>query len=279
MFDLRLKLESIQKCLPVLTFENIAAIRGSLLMPFGSPQNLFIYSRSGVSVQQFILHMSPLFLMSGALLICFICFLYRKDPHESARPKDASKEAEFFKPLLKERAIYRRLYLALFAVVLATIVTRTEYWPYVTAFVTISVFFIDRRIFLKTDYVLLLTFLCFFVFSASITENPSIANALSGAVAENEYWWGILLSQLISNVPASIVLFPFSTNVAGLLYGVDTAGLCSIIGSLASVINYRIYVREYPGKGKDFLKVFTAISLLFFAFVVLPGFFISRWRF
>jgi len=74
-------------------------------------------------------------------------------------------------------------------------------------------------------------------------------------------------------------LFPFSTNVAGLLYGVDTAGLCSIIGSLASVINYRIYVREYPGKGKDFLKVFTGLSLLFFAFVVLPGFFISRWRF
>ncbi|MBR5349295.1 MAG: hypothetical protein IK125_08705 [Lachnospiraceae bacterium] len=268
-----------QYILPVLTFENIAAIRGSLLMPFGSPQNLFIYSRSGVSVQQFILHMSPLFFMSGALLICFICFLYRKDPHESARPADASKEAEFFKPLQKERAIYRRLYLALFAIVLATIVTRTEYWPYVTAFVALSVFFIDRKIFLKTDYVLLLTFLCFFVFSASITENAAIADVLKGAVAENEYWWGILLSQLISNVPASIVLFPFSTNVAGLLYGVDTAGLCSIIGSLASVINYRIYVREYPGKGKDFLKVFTGISLLFFAFVVLPGFFISHWRF
>lgn len=265
--------------LPVLTFENIAAIRGSLLMPFGSPQNLFIYSRSGVSVQQFILHMSPLFLMSAALLIAFILFLYRKDPRESSRPEDSSKEAEFFKPLQKERAVYRRLYLALFAVVLVTIVTRTEYWPYVTAFVAVAVFFLDRRIFLKTDYVLLLTFLCFFVFSASITENAAIANVLKDAVSEHEYWWGILLSQLISNVPASIVLFPFSTNVAGLLYGVDTAGLCSIIGSLASVINYRIYVREYPGRGKDFLKVFTGISLLFFAFVVLPGFFLSRWRF
>ena len=96
----------------------------------------------------------------------------------------------------------------LFAVVLATIVTRTEYWPYVTAFVAVAVFFLDRRIFLKTDYVLLLTFLCFFVFSASITENAAIANVLKDAVSEHEYWWGILLSQLISNVPASIQVNP-----------------------------------------------------------------------
>ena len=36
--------------LPVISMENIAAIRGSLLMPFGSPQNLFLYGQSGVSV-------------------------------------------------------------------------------------------------------------------------------------------------------------------------------------------------------------------------------------
>ena len=103
------------------------------------------------------------------------------------------------------------------------------------------------------DYVLLLTFLCFFVFSSSITANPKISAVLRRAVAGNEYWWGIGLSQLISNVPATIVLYPFTRNFAGLIYGVDTAGLCSLIGSLASVINYRIYVREYPGSGGRFI--------------------------
>ncbi|MCR5172119.1 MAG: hypothetical protein K6B73_04570, partial [Treponema sp.] len=39
--------------LPVLTFENIAAIRGSLLMPFGSPQNLFLFTQSGIPASDF----------------------------------------------------------------------------------------------------------------------------------------------------------------------------------------------------------------------------------
>ena len=99
------------------------------------------------------------------------------------------------------------------------------------------------------------------------------------AVAGYEYWWAIGVSQIISNVPASIVLYPFTENFAGLIYGADTAGLCSLIGSLASVINYRIYVREYPGKGGRFIKVFTLVSWAFFLIVVIPGFLLSRWNF
>ena len=79
-----------------------------------------------------------------------------------------------------------------------------------------------------------------------------------------------------ANVPAAIVLYPFAQNRGALLYGLDSAGLCTLIGSLASVINYRIYVREYPKNGLKFIKYFTLISLAFFAFVVLPGYFISR---
>ena len=138
---------------------------------------------------------------------------------------------------------------------------------------------VDRKIFLKVDYVLLLTFLCFFVFSSCIAGNTHIASFLSRAVAGREYWWAIGLSQLISNVPASIVLYPFTKNFAGLIYGADTAGLCSLIGSLASVINYRLYVREYPGNGGKFVKTFTLISWAFFLIVVIPGYLLSRWRF
>ena len=157
-----------------------------------------------------------------------------------------------------------------------TIVSRTPYWAWVALGVAAAVLLIDRRILVKTDYVLLLTFLCFFVFSSSIAANASISAFLSRAVAGHEYLWSILLSQVISNVPASIVLYPFSKNTGALLYGLDSAGLCSLIGSLASVINYRIYVREYPENGGRFIKVFTLISLAFFALVVLPGYYISN---
>ena len=113
----------------------------------------------------------------------------------------------------------------------------------------------------------------------SIAANPGIAGVLKKAVAGSEYWWAIGVSQVISNVPATIVLYPFTENFAGLIYGADTAGLCSLIGSLASVINYRIYVREYPGRGKKFVVVFTLISWAFFLIVVIPGLLLSRWPF
>ena len=252
--------------LPVLTFENIAAIRGSLLTPFGSPQNLFLFSQSGISAPSFMLLMLPLWIFSAALLYGFILFLFRKDEKELI----SVEEKDVCKPWEPERKGKRILYLSLFVIVIATIVTRTKFWPYITGLVALSLIIFDRKILHQTDYVLLLTFLCFFVFSSSICSNPKISVFLEKSVAGHEYIWSILLSQIISNVPASIVLWPFTTNLRALLYGLDSAGLCSIIGSLASVINLRIYAREYPGKSMEFIKTFTWISLVFFAIVVLP---------
>lgn len=252
--------------LPVLTFENIAAIRGSLLTPFGSPQNLFLYSQSGISTPEFLLTMLPLWIFSFVLLYLFILFLYRKDEKEliTIEKQEVCQEWE------KERKGKRILYVTLFLVVVASIVSRTRFWPFVTLAVALLLLIFDRKILLQTDYVLLLTFFCFFVFSSSICSNPKVSEFLKSSVAGHEYIWSILLSQVISNVPASIVLWPFTNNLRALLYGLDSAGLCSIIGSLASVINLRIYIREYPGQGFKFIKTFTWISLIFFAIVVLP---------
>ena len=259
--------------LPVLTFENIAAIRGSLLMPFGSPQNLFLYGQAQVSFWRFLLHMLPLCVLSGLLLIGFIFFLYRKNPKESAAPEEASEKPD------RPTGFERRMYLALFTLILFVIVTRTAFWYIALGVVLLTILLTDRRLFLKVDYVLLVTFLCFFVFSSSIAGNQSIAGFLRKTVAYHEYWWSIGLSQVISNVPASIVLYPFTKNFAALIYGADTAGLCSLIGSLASVINYRLYVREYPDSGRKFIKVFTLISWAFFLLVVIPGLLLSQWNF
>lgn len=261
--------------LPVISMENIAAIRGSLLLPFGSPQNLFLYGKSGVSAGSFILHMSPLWVSSAVLLSIFIAVLYRKDLKEKIEWQ--GNVTEEWNPKRKRQ---RLIYLCLFVMIMLTVLTRTPYYLGIAAVVLCAVLVFDRQILIKTDYVLILTFFCFFVFSSSIAANSQISSFLTSSVRGREYVWGILLSQLISNVPAAIVLYPFTGNLAALLYGVDTAGLCSLIGSLASVINYRIYVREYPENGKKFIKTFTLISLAFFAIVAVPGFLISKyWTF
>ena len=258
--------------LPVITLENIAAVRGSLLTPFGSPQNLFLYGQAEIGAGRFMLHMLPLCLLSGVLLIGFVFFVFRRNLHDSA-----SLSSD--KALVKKKNFSYRMYVGLFVIVLLVIVTRTSLWPAALAFVLLTIICADRRLLGKVDYVLLATFLCFFVFSSSVARNPSVGGFLEKAVAGHEYWWAIGLSQLISNVPATIVLYPFSRNFAGLIYGADTAGLCSLIGSLASVINYRIYVREYPGNGKAFIRTFTLISWAFFLLVVIPGLLLSRWDF
>ena len=249
--------------LPILTMENIAAVRGSLLTPFGSPQNLFLFSNSGMETGAFLKMMLPLWLGSMVLISLFLLFLYRKDLREKAGSGECAL------PEWKKEGKFRRiLYLALFAVIIACIVTRTGYWPYITLGVTVLLLVFDRSVFRRVDFVLLLTFLCFFVFSSSIAANEGIASFLRGAVAGNEYWWSLGISQIISNVPAAIVLWPFTTNLKALIYGLDTAGLVTVIGSLASVINLRLYIREYPGRGKQFLITFEKISLCFFGIVV-----------
>ncbi|MBR5618734.1 MAG: hypothetical protein IKW76_03265, partial [Clostridia bacterium] len=206
------------------------------------------------------------------LLICFVLVLYRG----KLRMPTGLGQTQIAGEWPRKRRVQRVVYFCLFLLVLGVIVSRTRFWPAATAVVAAAVLVTDRRLLLKTDYVLLVTFFCFFVFSSSVAANETVAAFLQRVMNGHEYAGSILLSQVISNVPAAIVLYPFSRNTGALLYGLDSAGLVSLIGSLASVINYRIYVREYPGNGRKFIKTFTLISLAFFAVVVLPGFFISR---
>ena len=257
--------------LPVISMENIAAVRGSLLTPFGSPQNLFLYSKSGMSTGSFLLMMLPIWLLSIVLLSIFILFMHRKNIGEAASI-DGYSGAEW----LAENKTKRLVYITLFVVIIAAIVTRTALWPYITLCVAAVLFIFDRAVYKRVDYVLLLTFLCFFVFSSSIAANPKIAEFLENSVGGHEYLWSILLSQGISNVPAAIVLWPFTDNLKALIYGLDTAGLVTVIGSLASVINMRIYNREYPGQAAAFLRYFEMISLIFFVIVVIPQYFMCR---
>ena len=257
--------------LPLLAMENIAAIRGSLLTPFGSPQNLFIFGQSGVSVWSFVGYMSPIWAISGVVLLAFVVLLFAKNVKQKTDIPLSAIPAES----LEDNTPKRLTYLFLFLIIIWMIVSRFEGWYFVAAMILVTIVIFDPKVLAKTDYALIITFFCFFVFSSSISSNEGVANFLSRLVDGREYWVSILVSQVISNVPAGVVLYPFAVNKGALLYGLDSAGLCTIIGSLASVINLRIYIREYPGKGMKFIAVFEIVSLAFFALMVAPGYFLS----
>ena len=248
--------------LPVIVLENIAAVRGSLLTPFGSPQNLFLFSQSGIAVPDFLRMMLPLWLGSIVLLSVFLCFVYRKNSREKIAIEKNVTSA--WDPAKRGNRI---LYLTLFLAVIVSILTRTKLWPYLTLAVALLVLIFDRSAYKRVDFALIATFLCFFIFASSIAANAAIADFLKRSVSGHEYLWSIALSQIISNVPASIVLWPFTEELKPLIYGLDTAGLVTVIGSLASVINLRIYTKEYPGNGLKFMAAFEKIDLIFFAIV------------
>ena len=144
--------------LPTLTLQNIAAIRGSLLTPFGSPQNLFLYGRANVSAGHFMLHMLPLCAMSAVLLSVFILFMFRKDPGERIECAETQRPS-------RENLPRRVAYIVAFCAVVFTVVSRTPYWYVILISVIVAAALTDVTLFKRVDYVLLATFLCFFIFS------------------------------------------------------------------------------------------------------------------
>ena len=259
--------------LEIVILENIAAITGAFLTPFGNPQNLFIYTNVNVSASSFIIHMVPMWITGMIGLAAAICFVFRKDGGERIY---THKEIE--DTVSPERRGLRVFYLFLLILLLVEIITRVFNFVDITLIVLALLLVFDRKVFLKVDYCLLSTFFFFFLFSSSIGENGRIGEILSTFVSGNEYWWGLGVSQIISNVPGTALLLPFSTNYTALLYGVNAAGMGTIVGSLASLITFSIYIKNYPEDKKRFLKYFHLFSMCFLLALILVALPIQNWQ-
>ncbi len=245
--------------IPVIVLETIAANLGSMLTPVGNPQNLYLYGLSGLSFTEFLLHMAPATALSYVLLLVCI-FLQKK---EMITLTDTAQTSGNKNPLL---TVY---YFVLFALCLLTVAYIIPY-P-VLLIVSIPVLLIwDRTTLRNVDYSLLITFISFFVFIGNMQRIPSIADMISSLVEGRELIVAFLASQVISNVPAAMLLSGFTDNYKALLLGVNIGGLGTLIASLASLISYKyftVHARTLPAesgitKGKYMIH-FTAMNLLF----------------
>lgn len=245
--------------IPVVVLQTIAANLGSMLTPIGNPQNLYLYSAFEVPIGTFLLYMLPLTAASALLLALAVLFLKNHPLHtETGSSSCASGSPAPQRPHKGKLAAF----LLLFAVCLACVV-RILPWPVMLAVLGISILFLDRSLFAKADYFLLLTFVCFFLFIGNMEQIPAIADFLRSFIEKRELLLGVLFSQFISNVPAAILLSGFTENVRALLYGVNVGGLGTLIASLASVISFRLYGNSKGASKGAYVKAFTLYNLVF----------------
>ena len=245
----------VERVLKLIVLETIAANLGSMATPIGNPQNLYLYSVSGLSLGEFAWAVLPYAGLS-LLLLAAAVLIERDEPLLDVVVKERSEKTG--------REIFRGMapFLILLILCLLVVFRVLPYQP-VLVCVIAAVAVVDRKLFWSADYFLLLTFLCFFVFIGNMKRIPEISELLVSVVQGRELLTGILASQVISNVPAAILLSGFSGDFAALLTGVNLGGLGTLIASLASLISFKFFAREYPGKKGAFMKVFTAWNVGF----------------
>lgn len=275
---------TLRKCnqdkllIPVIIVQTLAANLGSMLTPIGNPQNLYLYNLAEMKMSTFIGIIGPYTLTSGILLLLSVAVVCRKKEKIEFTLEENNSDHE----IEKERLHLRRkthqknaVYLILFLMSLLVVV---RVLPYYVAFIVVfvTVFIMDRQVLKTVDYSLILTFIAFFIFTGNIGEIETIRNVLQEFVNGREVGVGIAASQVISNVPAALLLSGFTRDYAKLLVGVNIGGLGTLIASMASLISYKIYAHHYNEQKGKYFRWFSIANVGYLA-VLLVVYGLIRW--
>ena len=235
--------------IPVIVLQTVAANLGSMATPVGNPQNLFLYASYELSAGSFFGVTVPLTLLSllGLLAAClfFPGGVIRVDFSQRCAITDRRRLG---------------MYLLLFLLCLLT-VFRVLPYGILTAVVALLLLAVDRPVLREVDYCLLLTFVCFFIFAGNIGAIAPVKSFLEALLDRSAVLSSILASQVISNVPAAVLLAGFTDDWQGLLVGTNLGGLGTLIASLASLISFKLYAALPEARPGRYLAVFTAVNL------------------
>lgn len=245
----------------IVVLQTVAANLGSMATPFGNPQNLYLYANYNMTGSEFFGTVLPLTLVSFVAL--WFCG-YMVSGH--------GIQVNFSGKACIHNKVKLGVYVVLFILCLLAVLRIAPYWA-VTAMVAIALLVLDRKLLLKVDYALLLTFICFFIFAGNMGEISAVQNILAGIMEKNTLLTAALSSQVISNVPAAVLLSEFTENGRALLAGVNIGGLGTPIASLASLISLKLYSAEAGtttgGTGR-YMKLFMIFNVV--GLILLLGF-------
>ncbi|MBP5463807.1 MAG: anion permease, partial [Treponema sp.] len=245
--------------LRTVVLETVAANMGSMLTPLGNPQNLFLFSKMGIGIGRFMLIILPYSVVSLGLLCLSLRLIPRTHlsvtgipsspaepapqaavpagrgtadagmPDDGKGPEDADAQGTSRtgggKPqrVLVSRSVQLVVYAALFVLCLLCVLRLVPKWIAAVA-VSCILLLLNRKVLKSVDYMLLLTFAAFFVFTGNMAALPSVRTFLENAVSGHEFAVSLLCSQVISNVPATLLLYPFAQDLSPLLVGVNVGG-------------------------------------------------------
>lgn len=246
---------------PIVCMQTIAANLGSMLTPIGNPQNLYLYSKSGMSMGSFITLMLPYSLLSLILLIIWIVAFSRKQKIKyTCVLESATANAPNQKIIIMDAMLF---------LICLLVVFRVLHYAVAFAAVLICNLCMDRTAIKRVDYSLLLTFVAFFVFIGNLGRVPAFSEWLQNTLDGREVLVSVLASQVTSNVPAALLLSGFTTQTNGLIIGTNLGGLGTLIASMASLISYRQIARELPDKKGRYFILFTVSNVIFLALLLL----------
>ena len=235
----------------LIVFEALAVNAGSALTPIGNPQNLFLWGWSGVPFHSFIAALFPLVAIASVALVALTLVAF---PKRAIAPiADAATPVE-----------RKLLWVSLSLYAPFLILTNFHQAELAFAFVLVVFALTQRRVLAGVDWGLLLVFILMFIDLRLVAQHDlvrSLAARLGPGDPQHLYWMGVLVSQVISNVPGAILLAEYSKDWRIIAYGVNVGGFGLMIASLANLIALRM-----TGDERSWL-VFHAYSIPFLALV------------
>lgn len=241
-----------EKMIEIIVLETVAANLGSMLLPMGNPQNLYLYSLTDLSLGSFFLLMLPYGAIS-LVLILILCVVM-------TRGTEVHPDVYGYYKRTQREKIRFAAYLILFVLSLLVVMRVVNYWIGLVIVIVVVVA-LDRKIFPSVDATLLFTFLFLFIFIGNLKRIPAVSDLLSMVVGGHEILTGVLVSQVTSNVPAAILLSGFTNNIEGLLIGTNLGGLGTLIASMASLISFKQYGNVEGAKKGRYMAVFTVVNV------------------
>lgn len=243
--------------IPVTVFQTIAANLGSMATPVGNPQNLYLYAFYNMSIGDFFSVTLPLTAVSLIILSAASLLLLPGNlPEQNLEKADIRSTQQMM------------IYLALFVLCLLT-VFRVIPYPVTTAITVAVLLLTNCKLLKEIDYMLLLTFVCFFTVSENLGRIDAVREFLQQLLQRNALLTAVGTSQVISNVPAAVVLSAFTDQWNQMLAGVNIGGLGTPIASLASLITLKFYMAWPESKIARFLGFFTTANLAGLAVLLL----------
>lgn len=248
----------------LIVMETIAANLGSMLTPVGNPQNLYLYNVSGMSMGGFLLIMLPYSVLSLVMLIIWIiirCNSKSTNIDRNIKLGDIRNTNSEIAYNSRDKRIIG-MYFFLFILCIMTVVKIIPFYiTFVILLVCILIF--DRDTLKNVDYSLIFTFTGFFIFIGNIGRIPVFRDFLQEVISGKEMITAVLCSQIMSNVPAALLLTGFTDNIRMLIIGTNLGGLGTLIASMASLISFKFIQREDKNVNGTYIATFTVANVVF----------------